>query len=363
MVGDSYRLLRLAELRGEPIRVIDIGGIPCEEISDSHRLCRQPLVSVAMITYNHARFVRRAIESVVSQKTDFPFELVIGEDCSTDETRAIVLACQQAYPEVIRVLHAPINVGASANGLRVDQRCRGRYLAYCEGDDYWIDPCKLQEQVRILEQDANIGMVFCSGKVERDGVVNDVPVELGFGEWPDDADLRLKLIQGGRIITCGLMVRTADIQAAERENVLLRCEMTLGDLTYWLEALKRPKWRQIHRAMVVYVLHPQSACATNITRILRDAALVRYWYCSTVPDLRAYANDMLHTLVFRRMYVSLLANVSRTQRRRLIWELVNFARREKVSLTLKEAGLLAIGYFGLYDLQKKLRPRMKLWLR
>lgn len=110
-----------------------------------------PLVSVTCITYNHERFIREAIESFLMQETTFPFEIIIGEDCSTDGTRAIVEAYCRKYPDYIRMVTAEHNVGARLNGIRTRQLARGKYIAMCEGDDYWTDPLKLQKQVDFLE--------------------------------------------------------------------------------------------------------------------------------------------------------------------------------------------------------------------
>lgn len=134
-------------------------GNEAVETSDFTRLVREPLVSVLMITYNHAEYLAEAIESIVSQKCDFPFELVIGEDASTDETRKIALDYQRRYPEIIRVVHSFANVGMSANGRRVFLRARGEYVAYCEGDDYWCSPHKLARQVALIRDYTDIGIV------------------------------------------------------------------------------------------------------------------------------------------------------------------------------------------------------------
>lgn len=141
----------------EPVRQHEVQGdesaaIPCSEVSDSARLCKEPLVSVIMITYNHEPYIRDAIEGVVSQRTDFLYELIIGEDFSTDKTRDIVLEYQKKYPEIIRVLGSDSNVGMLNNGRRTSDACRGAYIAYCEGDDYWTDENKLQEQIQAMRR-------------------------------------------------------------------------------------------------------------------------------------------------------------------------------------------------------------------
>ena len=140
--------------------VYQAGEIPCNETSDAARLCRNPLVSVHMTTYNHEGFIRQAIEGVVMQETDFEYELVIGEDCSTDRTREICFEYQKKHPTKIRVLWSESNLWhIGGNHKRVDARCRGKYIAYCEGDDYWTDPKKLQKQVEYME--AHPGCAGC----------------------------------------------------------------------------------------------------------------------------------------------------------------------------------------------------------
>ena len=139
--------------------VPDIGNTTCVEISDAAVMDRNPLVSVHMITYNHEPYIAQAIEGVLMQQASFPFELIIGEDCSTDRTREIALEYQKKHSDTIRVITGAHNVGASANELRTDAACRGKYVAYCEGDDYWHHPLKLQKQVDYLEKHPEVGLV------------------------------------------------------------------------------------------------------------------------------------------------------------------------------------------------------------
>jgi glycosyltransferase involved in cell wall biosynthesis len=119
-----------------------------------------PLVSVCLITYNHAAYIAQAIESILGQRTGFPFEILVGEDESNDGTREIVLGYRERYPQRIGVLLGErsrvIRVDGRATGRRnlLDtlERARGKYVAYLEGDDYWTDPLKLQKQADFLER-------------------------------------------------------------------------------------------------------------------------------------------------------------------------------------------------------------------
>lgn len=158
----------LETLRGEPIDVFagDSMDVPCIETSDPDKLCKNPVVSVHMITYNHEPYIRQAIEGVIMQRTDFEFELVVGEDCSKDKTREICFEYQKKYPDKIRILWWHENVSKlGGNSRRVRAHCRGAFIALCEGDDYWIDPLKLQKQVDIMRKYPNVGICFCGSKI------------------------------------------------------------------------------------------------------------------------------------------------------------------------------------------------------
>jgi len=116
------------------------------------------LVSVCMITYNHEKYIKDAIEGVLMQKTNFPIELIIGEDCSNDYTRNIVKEYETNYPEIIYAQYPSTNRGMIINFFTVLQSAKGKYIALCEGDDYWTDPYKLQKQVDFLEHNPEYSM-------------------------------------------------------------------------------------------------------------------------------------------------------------------------------------------------------------
>jgi len=149
---------------------IDPLTIPCRETSDPEKLCRHPLLSVQLVTYNHEPYIRECIESVLMQRTDFEFEIVIGEDCSQDRTREICFEYQRKHPDKIRVLWADENVyNKGGNATRTRWRCRGEYIALLEGDDYWTDPLKLQKQVDLMRKTGAICCVANYQIRQRDG--------------------------------------------------------------------------------------------------------------------------------------------------------------------------------------------------
>ncbi len=128
---------------------------------------KKPLVSVCCLTYNHAKFIRQCLDGFVSQKTNFDFEVLIHDDASTDGTDKIIKEYASEYPDIIKPLYEKENQyskGSSISKTYNFPRVQGRYMAMCEGDDYWNDPYKLQKQVDFLE--ANPDYTVCFHKVK-----------------------------------------------------------------------------------------------------------------------------------------------------------------------------------------------------
>ncbi len=118
-----------------------------------------PLVSVVCITYNHERFIRDALESIMAQETDFAFSVIIGEDCSSDSTLSIIEDYCRLYPDLIRLIKNEKNLGVVENFFRTIQSAETKYVAICEGDDYWTDTSKLQTQIDFLQNNPDYSMV------------------------------------------------------------------------------------------------------------------------------------------------------------------------------------------------------------
>lgn len=129
-------------------------------MNDGQGLLPKPLVSVMMIAYNSSRYIEDAIQGVMGQKTNFAVQLVIGDDCSTDNTREICEKWAARYPGRILLLKNEKNLGISRNYQNVWRHCQGKYIAPLDADDYWTDPHKLQIQVDFLESHPDYAMCF-----------------------------------------------------------------------------------------------------------------------------------------------------------------------------------------------------------
>jgi len=119
-----------------------------------------PLVSILVVTYNQELYIGKTLDSLLEQDCPFPYEILVGEDCSTDQTRAICQSYAEHHPDKIRLFLNETNKGFINNYFDILEQAKGQYLADCGGDDYWISRDKLRLQVEILEKYPEVSMVF-----------------------------------------------------------------------------------------------------------------------------------------------------------------------------------------------------------
>lgn len=162
-----------------------------------------PKVSVCMIAYNHEAFIEQAINSVLEQKTNFPIELVIGEDASPDQTASIIRKFSNTTNVTIKVSYSSNNVGMMANFVQTLSNCSGQYIALLEGDDYWTDPNKLQQQVDFLDENIDFSTCYHPVNVLKNGMISSDSLTL---TAPDVAKIE-DLAKGNFMHTCSVVFR------------------------------------------------------------------------------------------------------------------------------------------------------------
>ena len=228
-------------------------------------------VSVCMITYNHGRFLAQALDSVFAQKTNFDFEVILGEDCSTDGTREIALEYQRQYPDRLRLLLPATNQGMIPNFLSTLQAGRGEYIAFLEGDDYWTSEHKLQKQVDLL--DANKDCVLCFTRVN---LLND---STGESEpAAQNPQLRFSLREllartcGG--YTCSVLYRNGVIGDIPS---WFNSELSFGDFPLYVLNMIHGDALIIDEAMAVYRVHAGGVWTHGIPSSSRSRAARELW--------------------------------------------------------------------------------------
>lgn len=119
----------------------------------------KPMVSIRCIAYNHERYISKALDGILMQKTIFPFEIIIHDDASTDRTASIIKDYEVKYPKIIKVIYESENQYSKHNGYifkTIATKCSGKYIANCEGDDYWTDCNKLEKQIAFMEKHPDV---------------------------------------------------------------------------------------------------------------------------------------------------------------------------------------------------------------
>lgn len=228
---------------------------------------KEPLVSAKMITYNHAPYIAQAIEGVLQQETNFPFELVIGEDCSTDGTREIVFDYQEKYPDIIRIITSSKNIGAKKNSFRTEKACRGKYIAYCEGDDYWHHPQKLQKQVDYMESHPECGLVFSDFYcycVKRGRLIKRVRRYKGETNIiPNDpGKVLVAMFQGAiSVATCTVCLRKEPLDSLVASDPFLYTSghFPIGDTQIWVGFSQISRLHYIDESLATHNLLIESA--------------------------------------------------------------------------------------------------------
>lgn len=205
-----------------------------------------------MITYNHEKYIAQAIESVLMQKTDFDYELIIGEDCSTDNTRSICLHYKNKYPDKIRLLLPETNLGMMQNATNTLKACKGEYIAMLEGDDYWIDPYKLQKQIDFLERNPDFAICFTNAQIKRENNANAVDeVELTCIPLPEEISTIKDLLFRNYITTSTAVLRNK----LTKELLVEFANYQLGDWVLFVLIAQYGKIKYINEITSIYRLH------------------------------------------------------------------------------------------------------------
>jgi glycosyltransferase involved in cell wall biosynthesis len=227
-------------------------------------------LSVMIITYNHERFIAHAIESVLAQRVKFDYEIVIGEDCSTDDTRAVIMDFHLRYPGRIVPLLRDQNIGAMRNLEATLAACRGRYIALLEGDDYWTSREKLERQVDFL--DTHPGSSMCCHRVQYLDETGLAEADI-FPSLPAGSYTIEDLLRENFVMTCSAVLRRDLVPVLPP---WFR-KMKLGDWPMFALAARHGTIELMDEVMAVYRLHAGSNWSSlpSITRLREGSRMLK----------------------------------------------------------------------------------------
>jgi len=221
------------------------------------------VVSVICLAYNHGKYIRQALEGFLRQKTSFRFEVLINDDASTDNTQEILREYELKHPDIFRIFYQTENRYLSkmgcTNSLFLCSQAKGKYLAICEGDDYWFDESKLQRQVDILEQHPECSACCCNALVvQEDCTPWGVDKNTSYFELEDKIYGAERLVNDLKSFhTATLMVRKS-VLALDRESTKrnVQCKSN-GDMKWAAIAAATGKLYHISRSMACYRFVPK----------------------------------------------------------------------------------------------------------
>lgn len=226
-----------------------------------------PLVSVIVLTYNHKPYIAQALDSILMQEVDFSYEILVGDDGSQDGTSEIVWDYAQRYPERIRAFIREKNLGPSLNLYETMRRARGKYMASCEGDDYWSDSRKLQLQVDFLEANPQyIGCVHPIQIVDE----NNVPLKAQKLQWLSTSSEHTFSLSSFR----GVVVPGHGVSMVKRNlfledgfcgELIYQADRNIADRTIALLWLEHGDFYKMDRTMACY---RKASRGNNLTRKL-----------------------------------------------------------------------------------------------
>jgi glycosyltransferase involved in cell wall biosynthesis len=212
---------------------------------------KQLLLSVCIITYNHEKYIRDAIEGVLMQKVNFSYEIIIADDYSTDNTRKIILEYKEKYPELFKLVFQIKNVGPAQNWLDLLSMSKSNYIAYFEGDDFWIDEFKLQKQIDFLEGNIDYGLTYTNSAILQNNKILDNKLGSNL--------LKTNLFEANCIPTLTVMFRTNHFHSFFSTFNLELKEWIIGDYPFWLWIYCNSKIHYID-------------CVTSVHRVVEGSA-------------------------------------------------------------------------------------------
>jgi glycosyltransferase involved in cell wall biosynthesis len=293
-------------------------------------------IDVVVLTYNHEKYIERSIMSILCQKTSYTFNVLIADDCSTDNTREIINKWVQKDERVILV-GTERNLGSIENARNVIGYCQSDVLALCEGDDFWLDDKKIQLQMDFLNSNQDFGMVHgnvkyfetASGQLKKsDNFRKGIKFPSGDIFMHYLTNEKLFIYTATVLVKRELFIQSADYDLFEKNKWMVQ------DLPTWLELSRRTKIAYLDREMAAYQLGTESASRSRdveyIYRFHQSVFNIRYYYW------QHYSRD-----TFVKQHLDFLFSVSllsdlKLQKSKKIWhELYSFKKQSNVKWNLK----------------------------
>lgn len=314
------------------------------------------LVSILCLTYNHEKYIKQALEGFVKQQTTYRFEVVIHDDASTDGTAKIIKYYEKKYPHLIKAIYQRNNLyrqGINCMKLCLEKYCHGKYIAFCEGDDYWIDINKLETQIDFMERHPECTMTYHPVNYISDGKVvgNDV-------NWDDLREVSVdEIIHGG-----GLFCASPSLvfkRSVGVEYPKFRIMADIGDYPLQILAALRGRVFYLPQLMGCYRRNHTGSWSMTIDKVLEKA--IMHWKTEIVwlnelnieTDGRYY-NSIIYRIAYCQAELYGLNYIQRNDFEKII-NLINDEKDKKDLTSMLRRKALKRSFPYLFKFYKKLK--------
>ncbi len=313
------------------------------------------LASVCTLVYNHEKFIEESLVSTLNQQCSFDYEVVVGEDCSSDQSRNILINYKKQYGEKLNLLLPDKNLGMMGNFYATMDACTGKYIAFCEGDDFWNTQDKLQKQVDILEANPDVGLVFSNFNIkEKHRTVSSiVKSDPGYSVQPEE------ILVANSIATCTVVCRRELLN--EARAFLGEKQFAMGDYQLWLYIAQKSKIAYIDEPLATYRIVGGSATNQGYQKqlaFLESQQEVKSYFMERFTYSESIQQRVRSEYLQKKLMLCFLTN-RRSELKRCAQELKEkkgtMTQRERIYEIASNFRLLSLPLKAYHNLYHKLR--------
>jgi len=313
------------------------------------------LASVCTLVYNHEKFIEESLVSTLNQQCSFDYEVVVGEDCSSDQSRNILINYKKQYGEKLNLLLPDKNLGMMGNFYATMDACTGKYIAFCEGDDFWNTQDKLQKQVDILEANPDVGLVFSNFNIKEKHrkVSSIIKNDPEYSVQPEE------ILVANSIATCTVVCRRELLN--EARAFLGEKRFAMGDYPLWLYIAQKSKIAYIDEPLATYRIVGGSATNQGYQKqlaFLESQQEVKSYFMERFTYSESIQQRVRSEYLPKKLMLCFLTN-RRSELKRCAQELKEkkgtMTQRERIYEIASNFRLLSLPLKAYHNLYHKLR--------
>jgi glycosyltransferase involved in cell wall biosynthesis len=247
---------------------------------------RDPIVSILVVTYNHENYIEETLKSILDQKISYSFEIIVGNDASTDGTKIKLNEIQHQHQGILKIINQAQNVGFIQNYLSALKQCRGKYIASWEGDDYWVDYTKLQKEIDYLENNSDCGLVYTDFNIlNENGELSEHCVKESDKNYLEGSVVDRMLKGDNQVMTLTVCLRSS-LLGEEYYKFMNDPAILTADFPTWMWCAYQARFHFIPDVTAVYRRHENQITNAKdnlfVWKFMRSHVYIRKKFMSTM---------------------------------------------------------------------------------